>query len=273
MPFKIRKAPRRELYWVVNTVNGRKFSGDPIPLENARSQLRILENWALENRPEDSKTFIQEVVSNMKTGAFTKQAKKAGMDTEAFADYVLKNPDFFTLKTRRRAQFLVNIRPKANKVKGGAWSRNLDTRIEQFKKLMTDNYEKLTNREEFLEFRLFFNKTFEENIRSFVPKMTIVQKEGLDKYTLNLIKNGYNKFKVTGLPVPEANDLPTDKECRLCFENVAENQLYSSDHSQTHSDKVCINCYNRLLLDNPSNFQRRENVVCPFCRHRGYGKC
>lgn len=124
MPFKIRKVPKKELYWVVNTANGRKFSNDPIPFENAQGQLRALERWAEENRerfhPEETKEtrFIQDVVAGMKQGAFTKQAQKHKMGVEEFADYVLSNPDFFTMTTRRRAQFLVNIRKKAKKQSG-----------------------------------------------------------------------------------------------------------------------------------------------------------
>jgi hypothetical protein len=124
MPFKIRKAPKKELYWVVNTANGRKFSNDPIPFENAQGQLRVLERWAEENRdrfhPEETKEtrFIQDVVAGMKHGAFTKQAQKHKMGVEEFADYVLEHPDFFTVTTRRRAQFLVNIRKKVKKQSG-----------------------------------------------------------------------------------------------------------------------------------------------------------
>jgi hypothetical protein len=124
MPFKIRKAPKKDLYWVVNTANGRKFSNDPIPFENAQGQLRVLERWAEENRerfhPEETKEtrFIQDVVAGMKHGAFTKQAQKHKMGVEDFADHVLANPDFFTMTTRRRAQFLVNIRKKVKKQSG-----------------------------------------------------------------------------------------------------------------------------------------------------------
>lgn len=42
MPYKLRKAPKRELYWVVSEVDGRKFSKDPMPKEHALQQMRAL---------------------------------------------------------------------------------------------------------------------------------------------------------------------------------------------------------------------------------------
>jgi len=42
MPYKLRKAPNRELYWVVTIETGKKHSKQPIPLANAKAQIRIL---------------------------------------------------------------------------------------------------------------------------------------------------------------------------------------------------------------------------------------
>jgi hypothetical protein len=105
-----------------------------------------LEQWAVDNRerfhPEetDKSQFIQDVTSHMKTGAFTKQAKKAGMETEEFADYVLKHPDFFTVTTRRRAQFLVNIRPKTKKSKvTGSGSRQISLIYDIYNRIVEEN--------------------------------------------------------------------------------------------------------------------------------------
>lgn len=42
MPYKLRKAPNRNLYWVVTIATGKKHSKEPIPIENAKAQLRIL---------------------------------------------------------------------------------------------------------------------------------------------------------------------------------------------------------------------------------------
>jgi hypothetical protein len=44
MPYKLRKAPRKDLYWVVTTETGKKHSKDPIPKDKAKAQLRVLES-------------------------------------------------------------------------------------------------------------------------------------------------------------------------------------------------------------------------------------
>ena len=61
------------------------------------------------------KRWIQDVVSKMKTGAFTQQALRKHMTPEEFATEVKKHPKQFQLKTRRRAQFLKNIRQARRK--------------------------------------------------------------------------------------------------------------------------------------------------------------
>lgn len=59
--------------------------------------------------------WIQDAVSQMKKkgtiGAFTKQAKREGLSPIDFAKKVLKNPKGYTLKTRRRANFVKNVNP------------------------------------------------------------------------------------------------------------------------------------------------------------------
>jgi len=42
MPYSLRKAPKKDLYWVVNKVTGRKYSKSPLPLERAQSQRRAI---------------------------------------------------------------------------------------------------------------------------------------------------------------------------------------------------------------------------------------
>ena len=44
MPYKLRKAPKRDLYWVMTSETGKKHSKDPIPLEKAKAQMRVLES-------------------------------------------------------------------------------------------------------------------------------------------------------------------------------------------------------------------------------------
>ena len=40
--WKLRKAPNRELYWVVNKETGKKYSKDPLPKETAMAQMKAL---------------------------------------------------------------------------------------------------------------------------------------------------------------------------------------------------------------------------------------
>ena len=42
MPYKLRKAPKKALYWVVTTETGKKHSKLPIPMDKAKAQMRIL---------------------------------------------------------------------------------------------------------------------------------------------------------------------------------------------------------------------------------------
>jgi alpha-amylase/alpha-mannosidase (GH57 family) len=42
MPYKLRKAPNRDLFWVVNTDTGHKHSIEPIPKSRAQRQLNLL---------------------------------------------------------------------------------------------------------------------------------------------------------------------------------------------------------------------------------------
>ena len=92
------------------------------------------------------KKWLQGVVESMKKGAFTKQAKRAGMSVEVFADEVLAHPDKYSTTTKRRAQFLVNIRPKKLSGKGSKEDK-------EFKKKMKDMTED--------EFRSIFRATDE----------------------------------------------------------------------------------------------------------------
>jgi hypothetical protein len=59
--------------------------------------------------------WIQDAVNQMKKkgtiGAFTKQAKREGLEPIEFAKKVLNNPKGYTLKTRRRATFVKNVNP------------------------------------------------------------------------------------------------------------------------------------------------------------------
>ena len=42
MPYKLRKAPGRDMYWVVSVDSGAKHSKEPLPLDRARRQMVAL---------------------------------------------------------------------------------------------------------------------------------------------------------------------------------------------------------------------------------------
>ena len=42
MPYKLRKAPKRDAYWVINIETGKKHSNDPLPRDRAEAQMRAL---------------------------------------------------------------------------------------------------------------------------------------------------------------------------------------------------------------------------------------
>ena len=59
---------------------------------------------------ERQKKWIQDVVAHMKTGAFTAQSARVGKTPTQYAKEVLAHPEKHTITTRRRAQFLENIK-------------------------------------------------------------------------------------------------------------------------------------------------------------------
>jgi hypothetical protein len=54
MPYVLRKAPKKDLYWVVSKPTGKKHSADPIPKDKAEAQMRLL--YALESGYKPSKS-------------------------------------------------------------------------------------------------------------------------------------------------------------------------------------------------------------------------
>lgn len=57
--------------------------------------------------------WIQQAMTHIKKGALTKTAKGEGYKSPLeFAEEVLKNPEAHTEKTRKQAQFLVNIQKR-----------------------------------------------------------------------------------------------------------------------------------------------------------------
>lgn len=65
--FKLRKAPKRELYWVVNKETGKKYSKDPLPHKRAQQQMKAL--YAAESRGElDGAGWVGDAFGYLKSG-------------------------------------------------------------------------------------------------------------------------------------------------------------------------------------------------------------
>jgi len=78
---------------------------------------KVFHIFPLENMmKKGGELWIQEATKNMKkkgsVGAFTKQAKREGLTPIEFAKKVLAKPQGYTLKTRRRANFVKNVNPE-----------------------------------------------------------------------------------------------------------------------------------------------------------------
>lgn len=60
MPYKLRKAPKKELYWVVNKETGKKHSKEPLPRKRAEAQMRALyaveSGYTLRGKGEESES-------------------------------------------------------------------------------------------------------------------------------------------------------------------------------------------------------------------------
>jgi hypothetical protein len=86
----------------------------------------------MEHKKNKDNRFIKGAMREMEKkgtkGAFTNQAKRAGMTTTKFAKRVLSNPDKFTETTRKRAQFFKNINPEKFDF-GGEIRRGYDVNV------------------------------------------------------------------------------------------------------------------------------------------------
>jgi len=113
MPYRLEHFGDKAI--VVNTLTGHHHSIDPIPLKNAKAQMRVLEQVDRKDPPmehdDPPRRWIQEVVTSkkFKKGAFTKQAKARGKTPKGLMKEVLSHPEDYDVTTRRRAQFMKNI--------------------------------------------------------------------------------------------------------------------------------------------------------------------
>ena len=101
MPYKLRKAPNRDLYWVVNKETGKKHSNEPLPLERAKAQMRALyasENDNTSGGMDRPKPYSRPVAPIQMTGG------RKGEHPVAFADRILSEPRLFSKKQLREAR-------------------------------------------------------------------------------------------------------------------------------------------------------------------------
>ena len=94
---------------------GDVYTGKDVTMMAARGKsLKKVKKSSKGGKTDDN--WIQDVTEDMEKdgteGAFTKQAKRHEMTPIQFAKKVLKNPKKFSLKTRRRAQFVKNVNPE-----------------------------------------------------------------------------------------------------------------------------------------------------------------
>jgi hypothetical protein len=83
MPYKLRKAPKRDLYWVV-AQDGRHMSEDPIPKERAEAQMRAL--YASESRLPAKYTAGLTPVQKVKQVELIKKSSKKYKETGLVTD-------------------------------------------------------------------------------------------------------------------------------------------------------------------------------------------
>jgi hypothetical protein len=67
MPYKLRKAPKRDLYWVVNKETGKKYSNEALPKERAKAQMRAL--YAAEKTEGGTKQYLEKPVGSTRMSA------------------------------------------------------------------------------------------------------------------------------------------------------------------------------------------------------------
>jgi len=114
MPFKLVSA--HDGYYVQNMDTGHRYSSEPLPLEKAKAQLRILNNVAshehAHHHSKDPHKFAQDVIEHMRKGSLTREATKHHEKPLEFAEDILEHPTEYSLRMRRKAQFLKNIQRK-----------------------------------------------------------------------------------------------------------------------------------------------------------------
>jgi hypothetical protein len=99
MPYKLRKAPNKSLYWVVSVDTGKKHSKEPLEKEKAEAQMRVLmaamkdedppSNTIRMNRPEVIKEHVQ-LLGVLKAGTPEERIKEAAKQEKELKKYLSK---------------------------------------------------------------------------------------------------------------------------------------------------------------------------------------
>lgn len=114
MPYELIHA--HDGFYVQNKDTKHRYSSEPLSYEKAKAQMRILNNVAshehAHHHSQDPKRFAQDVIEHMRKGTLTRAAKKHGETALEFAEEILKSPSDYSLRMRRKAQFLHNIQKK-----------------------------------------------------------------------------------------------------------------------------------------------------------------
>jgi hypothetical protein len=132
MPYKLRKAPKRDLYWVINEKTKEKHSKDPLPKERAQAQMRAL--YANEKKGGglygllEGAGFADEFLKPFRT--LFEVGKLVGKVYKAAATSKMKKGSGKESHTDRRAQFLTNIQRK-HKIKGGGIFGDIFERVKK----------------------------------------------------------------------------------------------------------------------------------------------
>ena len=109
MPYKLRKAPKRDLYWVVNKETGKKYSNEPLPKDRAKAQMKAL--YASETEG-GAKQYLEKPVGSSMTGERFAAINQNVADFFAPMErikYAKENPKSIFLPAEKKARKMTKI--------------------------------------------------------------------------------------------------------------------------------------------------------------------
>ena len=156
MPYKIRKAPKKELYWVITIETGKKHSKLPIPLDKAKAQMRILET-ALDGGMLGAFQMAQRKKAEEEEKTKRQAAATAKM-MKLLAERKNKLPTRLQgIKSAQDVERLIQNSGKGRKLKGGDLREQRDFLITRANRLQDQiqNYNQLNRDTTELNFQLY----------------------------------------------------------------------------------------------------------------------